>query len=226
MPTNPRTKKDYALELIRELIVAGELLPGERLQQGELAARLNISLTPLREALRQLEAEGLVAASAHRGVRVAEADPNHLREVHIVRRLLEPDAARRAVDNLSQAQLRKAGQLLHELDGAHDRNDALAVRRTNYDFHFLIYEASQVPLLEQLIENLWIRFPWDVLTVVPGRMIQSRAEHHRILEALIAHDRDEVEAAIADHLVASYLSIKGHLDGAADRAETVRGGAD
>jgi DNA-binding GntR family transcriptional regulator len=206
-----RTKKDYALALIRNLIVAGKLDPGKRLNQRELAQRLQISITPVREALRQLEAEGLVDASAHRGVRVSTADHSSLANVYVVRRLLEPYAASRGTSNIKTLDSRRAGELLHKLERASARGDERGTRKANYDFHFLLYERAELPLLEQQIRGLWARFPSDVLSAVPSRMTASRDEHEAILAGMEARDPARTAAAVDRHLVRSYADIASHL---------------
>jgi DNA-binding GntR family transcriptional regulator len=206
-----RTKKDYALALIRDLIVAGDLDPGKRLNQTELADRLQISLTPVREALRQLEAEGLVDASAHRGVRVSTADHSSLENVYVVRRLLEPYAAARAIANLRPSDCRTAADLLRKLERASAKRDERATRKANYDFHFLLYERGELPLLVQQIRGLWARFPWDVLSAVPSRMASAREEHDAILAGMEARDPAVTAAAVDHHLARSYHDIAKHL---------------
>ena len=208
-----RTKKDYALALIRDLIVEGELDAGSHVRQSELAARLNISLTPVREALRQLEAEGLVAATAHRGVRVRSTNQATLRNIYIARRLLEPYVAARAVANLTPAHSRAAAEMLRKLERAHSRSDAVAVRRANYDFHFLLYDLADSQTLVDMVRKLWGQYPWDVLTEVPGRMSASKREHERILEAIQTRNATAAGFACADHLLHSYMDIARYLDG-------------
>jgi len=206
-----RTKKDYALALIREKIVAGELEPGTRLRLTDLARHLDISLTPVREALRQLEAEGLVAGTAHRGVRVSTADPAQLRDVYVARRLLEPYAAGCSAERLTDTDVTRARTLLEKLERSHARTDAHGIRRANYDFHFLLYARSGLPVIEQMIKTLWNRFPWDVLSVVPNRMEASKAEHERILDMMGKRDARGLRDSVEWHLCKSYEDIEAHL---------------
>jgi DNA-binding GntR family transcriptional regulator len=211
-----RTKKDYAVSLIRDLILHGELDAGAHLNQRELAARLQISLTPVREALRQLEAEGLVAATAHRGVRVRTTDHTTLLNVYIARRLLEPYLAAKGVSRLTPADCRRAAELLNKLERAHSRADARLVRRANYDFHFLLYDKVDVTSVLDIVRKLWAQYPWDVLTEVPDRMDSSKREHQEILAAMEARDPVRAVAACEKHLLESYLDIAKYLGGPGD----------
>lgn len=211
--TEPRTKKDYAVEAIRSLILEGELDPGERLRQADLAARLKISLTPVREALRQLEAEGVVAGTAHRGVRVRGIELTELRSVYLSRRLIEPYLAGRGVLNVGPTHVGAARTSLEQLAGAQAQENAVEVRRANYEFHFGLYEQADTPLLIDTARTLWTRFPWDVLSVVPERRQSSVLEHARILDAMARADADGVAEACALHLTRSYLDIERYLGG-------------
>jgi len=207
-----RTKKDYALALIRDLIMRGELDPGAHIRQTDLAVRLKVSLTPVREALRQLEAEGLVAATAHRGVRMATTDPSTLRNVYLARRLVEPYLAARGTAALADGDVRAAGELLRRLEAAHGRRDAGGVRSANHDFHFLLYERADAALLLQMARRLWLQFPWDVLDVVPRRMDASRREHAEILDAMLERSPGRVERACALHIAQSYADVAEYLE--------------
>ena len=207
-----RTKKDYALALIRELIMRGELDPGAHIRQTELAERLSISLTPVREALRQLEAEGLVAATAHHGVRVRSIDHTTLRNVYIARRLVEPYLAARGVLNLQAADITEAVSLLRELDGARARDDSVGVGRANYEFHFILYQRADAAALLETAKRLWVQYPWDVLSVVPRRIEASKVEHRAILAAMREGIPASAAVACARHLVTSYIDIETYLD--------------
>jgi len=206
-----QTKKDFALGLIRDLIISGELENGAKLDQAELARKFQISLTPVREALRQLEAEGLVLGSAHKGVRVSSIDVESLENVHVLRRLVEPFAAARATLSLGPDDAAMAAECLKRLERADSRADVLGVRAANYDFHYVLYSRTGLPLIEYVLKLLWARFPWDVLSVVPGRIKESRAEHKEILSAMESRDPAAAANAVDVHLVNSYNAIAAHL---------------
>lgn len=112
------TKRDRIVAEIRRLIAEGELPRGQRLQQEELAVRFQTSITPVREALRQLEAEGLLMAQPNRGVRVADADFERVKFTYIQRRLIEPYAMRRAARHVSPRDLDQAGALVEAMQAA------------------------------------------------------------------------------------------------------------
>jgi DNA-binding GntR family transcriptional regulator len=206
-----QTKKDFALGLIRDLIITGELENGSKLDQGELARRLQISLTPIREALRQLEAEGLVEGSAHKGVRVSSIDLESLENVYVLRRLIEPFAAAKGTPNVRADDISAAEMSLRKLERANSKSDVGGVRAANYDFHFTLYARALLPLTEYFLKLLWARFPWDVLSVVPGRIEESRREHQEIVAAMKERDAKGAALAVAKHLDHSYKAIASHL---------------
>lgn len=209
------TKKDQIVERLRSLIVSGEIARGEWIRQNQLALLFDTSTTPVREALRQLEAEGIVVSSPHRGVRVASADINEVKGVYIARRLVEPYAMQRAVSRMAPRDVARASALNVEMREAYDANDGPAISRANRAFHFHFYEHCGVPALRDTIETLWLGFPWDILQVLSPRQHESVQEHEDILESFRKQDIDGVKIGVEAHLRNSYLALMGHLTHAA-----------
>src|SRR6476659_5353661 len=127
------------VEQLRILIETGEIARGSRIQQNDLAARFATSITPVREALKQLEAEGLLTGEPHRGVRVVSADPEEVKATYIVRRLVEPYAFCRAARRVSRRELEQAEALIETM-ATSAPGDRVQVGVTNRAFHFLFYE--------------------------------------------------------------------------------------
>jgi DNA-binding GntR family transcriptional regulator len=160
---NGRTKRDMIAGELRTLILSGELQRETRMQQDELARRFNSSITPVREALGVLAAEGLVVSEPHRGVRVAPVDLERLKSIYVARRLLETYAVRRAVSRMSPRDVAAAEALLVEIDRANAEGRTTAeIRQLNRRFHFFLYDRCGLKALVTEIENLWRLFPWDL----------------------------------------------------------------
>jgi DNA-binding GntR family transcriptional regulator len=208
------TKRDRIVAEIRRLIIEGELPRGQRLQQDELAVRFQTSITPVREALRQLAAEGLLMAQPNRGVRVADADLEQVKFTYVQRRLIEPYAMRRAARRISPRDLDQADALVEAMEAAVAAGDRIELNRRNYDFHFLFYSRTGIPALETHIATLWNQFPWDVLQVLPTRMLETNAEHRAQLEAVRAADIDAVGSTTEVHLAHSFARLAEHVTGA------------
>jgi DNA-binding GntR family transcriptional regulator len=208
-----KTKKDLIADELRTLIGSGELARGTRIQQDELAARFDTSITPVREAMRQLEAQGLLVSEPHRGVRVAEADLEDVKGVYIARRLLEPYAAQRATLRVSRRDLEQADDLLLAMASAQDGKDGGTAREANREFHFLFYERCGIPSLVSTIGGLWLAFPWDILDVIVGRLERSIEEHRSMVEAVREGDVMRVKTVFEEHIQRSYLGLCRHLTG-------------
>jgi DNA-binding GntR family transcriptional regulator len=202
------TKKDVIVAEMRTLIANGEIPRGERILQDQLAARFSTSITPVREAIRQLEAEGLLVSEPHRGVRVSSADIEHVKAVYVARRLLEPYAGQRAALRVSRQDLNHARDLIEQM--SEPGGDVVELNRR---FHFLFYDRCGLPPLTELIRNLWYAYPWDLLQVLTDRARRARQEHAEIVAAVETVDFARIEAAFATNLRASYEAVARHITG-------------
>jgi DNA-binding GntR family transcriptional regulator len=195
-----KSKKDLVVEVIRDAILSGELEPGARLMQDDLAERLQVSSTPVREALRQLETEGILQSSPNRGMRVAEVDLRAVREIYLIRADLEALATRMAAPRLSAADLHHLKTLQAEIEALIQRGELKELRRLNYELHNVIYRAAGLPELLKIIHGLWTKFPWDTLHVLPNRAFMSADEHAQLIRAL-----EESNAALAGKLMREHI---------------------
>ena len=211
MPAQGATKRDSIVDQLRRLILSGELARGARLPQDELAARFRSSITPVREALRALEAEGLVVSEPHRGTRVAAVDFERVKATYLVRRLVESYAMRRAATRISPRDLRLVRTILAEIDAATAYGDGARAREANRRFHFFFYERCGVPALSTQIAELWAAFPWDLALSSPQRSAQSAAEHRQVRAAVGAGDPDAAAEASERHIAHGFLAIAHQL---------------
>jgi len=142
---------------LRELIVSGQLLPGVSLRQRDLGGRFGVSATPVREALRRLEAEGLVTSDPHRGSAVAGLDVLNLEENLRILMVLEVLAGGLAAERITAGDLLEIGSLRRQMAAA----GADAGRRThgNRAFHVRVYAGAQSPMLTSIMRLLWASFP-------------------------------------------------------------------
>jgi DNA-binding GntR family transcriptional regulator len=216
----PTTKAARIAEELREAIATGVLPQGTRLYQDELAVRFSTSITPVREALRQLHAEGLVVVESHRGVTVSTPDVERITAIYVLRRLVEPFAARRAATRLSRQDFARARATNESLLEAQQAGDRLLERQLNRDFHFVFYEACGLPTVVAEIERFWATFPWAELHVVRG--IESYSEHEQILDAMVENDQPRIQQLFETHLHNGYRALMAHLghDGASDPFDT------
>lgn len=193
------SKSDIVCALLRELIIAGKLRPSEPLRQRDLAQRFGVSQTPVREALRRLESEGLVISDPHRGATVASSRSGVLADNMRIRAALEPLGARLAVRSITPEQI-GALRALHDemasLEQGDQRYSAL-----NREFHFAIYEAAASPVLMSMMRLLWQAMPAG--PQVTRSQDESAAQHAALLDALERGDEDAAAEVTHEHITGS-----------------------
>lgn len=205
-------KRDYIVEQIRNAIQNGELKPGQKLRQEELAARFQISSTPVREALRKLEAEGLVKSIPHQGVYVTRLSLEELEEHYRLRVLLECYATKIAVENLRQDPDRCIATLADLAGFQAELKQALnQVRRAetvsiNHHLHLRLYEEAHSPRLKQMITDLWKQLPFNSLGLVEGRAEQAYQEHEQLFAAIRNGD-----SATAEQIIRRHIEVSGQV---------------
>lgn len=207
-----RTKQDIIIEAIRNAILSGELSPGKRLRQEELAKKFNASSTPVREALRALRAEGLLTYIPYKGMTVAGSSAADVKEIYLVRQYLEGLAARLAVEHLTDRELRRLEALQNQMEESVVAKDYRKLARLNHTFHTVLHHASGVRRLHEMISRLWLLSPFDMLWVVKGRAEQSVKEHWGILDALRARDAGQAEQALRLHVASAADSLLRHIN--------------
>ncbi len=193
------SKSDVVFESLRELITRGEMAPGEPLRQRDLAARFNVSPTPVREALRRLEAEGLVSSNLHRGSRVANTEDEDEEESNRILATLEPLATTLAVERMTDEDLADIRVLQRRFDKCSE--DDPAVTALNREFHFRIYECARSPLLLSLMRVLWQSFAHRPRLWRPHA--DSVREHEELVTALQERDSKRAATVIRDHVLGS-----------------------
>lgn len=194
------TKTDAALGEIRERIRTGQLAPGERIAASELAAELGMSLTPVREALRVLSADGLVEMRSHRGAVIADTT-SRIDDVWRLRALLEPYAVELVTPRLGE-------DALGELERLHGRcapgsKPLSSLVAHNRAWHFALYEAAEEPMLLSFIRRLWEVLPWRTVWAIPGRAEQSAHEHEAVMRALRDGDAPRAAEAMRAHILSA-----------------------
>jgi DNA-binding GntR family transcriptional regulator len=208
-----RTLAEKAFDTLHTAIITGQLRPGTRLPIEELAELLEMSPMPIREAVRRLDAAGLVENIPHRGARVTELSVRDLSEAYETRLALEVLAIRRAAERLTAAQAIEARRTLAVLNQFGDEVSA-AASEAHTRFHFALYEASDSVWLLRLILPVWETSERYCLEEPKVRRLAERsAEHEEILAGCEAHDADRAAAALHHHLAVTANGLASAMGG-------------
>ena len=213
-------------ERLRDLILGGQLPPGQPLRPAHLAPRLGVSVMPVREALRSLRAEGLVSITPRIGAQVADINDEDIEELYLVRGALEGFAARLAVGNLDAAGLMALGEAFDEMVAASAQNDLAAFSRWDREFHRRQFLASDRPsLVNKILER------WDasrrVYAIVPqSSMVPALEAHRAILDAVRNRDERAAERLTRIHTEQALERILAALRGLRAQTKEAAGDAD
>ncbi|HEU5035578.1 MAG TPA: GntR family transcriptional regulator [Nocardioides sp.] len=199
----PLSKVEYVLQRLREDIANGEIPAGTSLRQMELAQRYGVSATPVREALRLLEADGSIQYSQHRGVTVSEMPPEGIHDLYRLRSLAEGLAVELAVERMQPGQLERIIARHDELAATHGRGAPVELSRMNKAFHFSIYESGSTVVTNYLTQ-IWTALPASKTIWQDEDWAQVLlAEHRQILAAIEAGDAVEAGRRMAAHVMTS-----------------------
>jgi DNA-binding GntR family transcriptional regulator len=215
MPARSRVKL-----VLHRGIVTGTIPGGTRLVQSCIAEELAVSTRPVRDALRELAAEGFVRLDGRGAAVVRELGRGELEDIYEIRMMLEPMAAARAARLASPDSLIRAGELLSVMQAT---ADGAQWAEHNASFHKIIDEAGSSPRLVAILGNLRelsARYITHSVRTVPGRASRANAEHAEILRALIARDPEAAADAAIRHLDGTPSALSMHPVGAADARPT------
>ena len=208
-----KTKQGQVADVLRERIVAGVYQRGEKLKQADIAQELGVSITPVREALHTLEAEGYIVGVSHKGLLVPHLVAEHALEVFELRMMLERELTERALEYLTPAGLK---ELRVQHRAAIPRGEAarLATRAANYRFHFTLYEMDDRPQTLQFVRILWAKYPFGFEHLTRGRSSRMAAEHEKFLLKVEAGDKVGAVEAMVEHIQFGWdeLNRSGVLD--------------
>ncbi|MFE0733677.1 GntR family transcriptional regulator [Streptomyces sp. NPDC058855] len=210
----PPTAQQFVLAELRRAITSGELRPGAPIRQDALAARLDVSRVPLREALKALEAEGLVVHRIHRGYFVAELSLADLEEIYRIRQLLETEAVRKAAVRMPDGTITALERIQREVEAAAGAGDVTAMAAANRRFHFTLIEASGMPRLVRLVATLWDAtdaYRSLYYTEAPHRK-QAVREHRAVISALVEGDEEAAVRWLDEHRAHAVAALREVLD--------------
>jgi DNA-binding GntR family transcriptional regulator len=209
---------------IRHQILSGQLLPGDRLVQNDLAIRFSVSRTPIREALSELKQEGLVDFSSYKGASVAKVSIENLVDIYTVRIALESHASFLSTQNSNDKLIKELSEKMEQMGKAFRENDFEQLVKSHNEFHLTVYRSAETPLLYELILrymalcNVYQRMSFKI-----GRGANDPIkEHYDIIHIMQYREADAVAALMRSHLGQTMNELKTALmSGSVDQASGV-----
>jgi DNA-binding GntR family transcriptional regulator len=209
-----KTLHTEIVDHLRDMIVSGELGPGQKLPEKDLCARFDISRTPLREALKALAAEGMIELLPQRGARVVTITDEELQELFPIIASIEALAGELACDLITEAQLAAITAMHEEMIIAYRELRRLDYSRLNRAIHFAIFEAAGNASLLTLYRNLELRIRNIRHTVqqLPADWKEAVGDHEKILKALTARDRTQLGKVMRRHVMNTAKTVRHSID--------------
>lgn len=215
-----KSKKEVVYDQLREEILEGIHRPGTRLVIDELAIRLGISQIPIREAMRQLEADGFVIITPHVGATITNLDANFIYEVFAMLEAMEVISCREACKHITEDDIKTLDSMINQMDTHINHPNQWA--QQNKDFHLFICDIAKTQLVRKMMLKVfdhWDRLRFHYLKDVLGfRIHEAQNEHKQILEAFRQRDSDNMKRIIYRHNQGAlesyikYLKSQGHLE--------------
>jgi DNA-binding GntR family transcriptional regulator len=209
VPVRRQTVTELALDALRERIVRGVYPEGMALRQDALASDLGVSRIPIREALRQLEAEGLVTLSPHHGATVSSLSFDEIHELSELRALIESELLRHSIPRLTDLDFARAGEILDSYEAAFQGGDVGAWGHLNWSFHSTLLAPAGRPLTLGVAENLQNqsdRYMRLQLSLTAGQ-VRANDEHRAILEAVTSRDLERACGLLVAHIIGAGESL-------------------
>jgi len=194
--------------MIRDAIIQGQFKPGERLIQDELAKSLGVSRMPIREAFKQLQAEGYVTLEPHKGAVVKEFSIQEIEEIYLLRSKLEPLAVRESLKLINETtikQMEAFQEQMKETISIHEYVDL------NIKFHSLLIKDCKLEKLNSIIQSLWTGFPQQTPHLLPDQIKLSLQEHDEMLQAIKQGRMDEACTVLEQHIVRAGNNVLENL---------------
>lgn len=207
------TSSAQIASILREAIITGELKPGTRLREAELSKSFNISRSPIREAFRILEPEGLVQITPNKGAIVVQLDEKDLEDIYELRMLLELHAVRVACKQMTEENLEELKALFKEMESKLDLKDYVGYLKVSHDFHEYYMKKCE----NERLFNVFRILRNNILAIqifaysYPDHSLDSLEEHRKVLDAFFKKDADRAEECLRKHLDSGYVRAQRFL---------------
>lgn len=207
--TGPASQR--VADYLRQAILGGDIAPGQRVRQAMVAERFGASRLPVREALRMLEAEGLIENEANKGARVPLLDMQEVDIIYQMRERLEPLALTQSIPHLAAADLRTLGEIQDKIEANSDVRGFLELDR---ELHLLSYSGCHFDQLTSMVTRLWNSTQFYRRAFVsssgPGRMWVINSEHRLLLDAIERQDTTDAQRYLSGHIRRTRVELAKH----------------
>lgn len=202
--------RDVVFNTLREAILKGELKPGERLMELQLAAKLGVSRTPIREAIRMLEQEGLAVTIPRKGAEVAKMTEKDMQDVLQIREALDELAANIACEQITKEQLEELIDAMHEFEESTQTGSIRRIAEVDVKFHDIIYQSTGNPKLVSMLNNLreqMYRYRVEYLKDAKNYPTLLK-EHQEMVEGLRTKNKEKVTKVMQQHVKNQATAVK------------------
>lgn len=213
-----QTLQNQVYEYLHEQIVSGNIPPGQRIVEGKVSQETGVSRSPIREAIRRLNSEGLVSVSPRGGVRVYRATFSDFKSLYECRLSLEPAAAFYAASRMNEKQRKQLSSLVDKMNPMVDKKEIEKLKILSSQFHYLIVEASGNPYLMKMMNQLnsLISFYRNAVLNIPTRIEEGADEHKAIWNAIENEDGKAAEGLMKAHIQRDYQFYVSMYSGVKD----------
>ncbi|MGD8522964.1 MAG: GntR family transcriptional regulator [Desulfobacterales bacterium] len=195
--------RDQTYDIIKNMIILREIEPGKKINEEHIAKEIQVSRTPIREALCRLENEGIVKIIPRRGAFVSDLTETNVREILLIREVLEGLVARLAVENMDEETLEKLRKAIEKVSALPEKDrDLINYTRSEVDFHAILLSASNNQMLKNMMDmvNAHLQIIRLRTVVIPERAQRTVKEHEQILEAIENRDATSAEELMRKHV--------------------------
>lgn len=210
--------REKVYNILREAILSGAMEPGERVVEREIAVRMAVSRTPIREAIRQLEIEGLVKHVPRKGVVVTGIRDSEVDEIYLIRGALEGLAVRLAAERISDRDLEKLKKKMSQMKVAVAAGKTNQLNKLHLELNELMYRSAECSRLYQMICTVqeYVEKLTGIGYSTSGRIHEATEEHQRIVDAIAARQGEKAEAEVKAHMA---NSLRAYRQGLSEKAE-------
>lgn len=208
-PIEKQSTSKRVLMSLKEAIFTKKLLPGERITLNELASQLNVSITPVREALLILEQEQLVKITPHKETIILGIDEKYIHDYYSLRAVLEGFMVHQIC--VSNIDLEPIEKIYKEMEVIIETKDFAKYKQSNMDFHFAIWTAADNRFIDNILNPLWVNNSISVSSTTESNALQSFQEHKILMEAMRQRDAEKARTAMYEHIIRSMKDILTHF---------------